>query len=941
MIKTGIAAGQARAGEGLSAVNSRAMVRVREHAPLHGWRESFAMMPAVLLLAALPLAGQTDVIPLEGTWQFRLDAEKSGSQMKWHEQRFEGDVIFLPGSTDQAGFGLKTAAASRGWLSRPFVYEGAAWYQREVVVPGAWRGKRLELFLERPHWETRVWLDGKEQGMRNSLSTPHVYDLGTAVEPGRHTITICVDNSYKIDVGRNAHSVTDHTQTNWNGIAGRIELRATDPVWIGQIHITPQLAAMSARVRVTVRNATGRPVTARLSAAEVTTQIEVPGAEATAELIVPYPGAKPWDEYEGNLQPLTVSLAAGPFRHQWQGRFGLREIAVRGRQFTLNGRPIFLRGTLECNIFPLTGYPPMNVEGWARLFRIARQYGLNHFRFHSWCPPEAAFEAADQAGFTLHVELPVWSGAVGKDPVLTEYMREEGRRIQDVYGNHPSFTMLCLGNELRGDFGVMDQMLGELKLRDPRRLYTFSADHVRRVPGPTSDYYVAHNTASGPVRIHGARYARTNDGAMRDHSAHAARFTIPMVAHELGQWVTLPDYSEIGKYQGVLKPRNLEAFRAQMEARGLLGQNREFHLASGRFAWRLYKEDIEASLRTPDWGGVQLLQLQDFPGQGEALIGLLDSFWETKGIMEPEEMRGFFGATTALAKFAKFAWTNDETFTATLMAAHYGKTPLNGAVAEWSLTDGSATVASGATKPAEIALGQVASLGVINVPLAKVANASRLRLEVRLPAARTQNFWDIWVYPNREPAPPGGILISRSLDDAARRELAQGGKVLLTLPAGVQTSGAMPMRFLPVFWSLSWFPKQPGHLGIYCDPAHPALASFPTSNGSDFQWWDVTENSAAFILNDTPSAFRPIVQVIDDYHRNHKLGAVFETRAGRGRLLVSSFDLVNDLSSRPATRQLRASLLAYMASPQFDPQFELPAALLDRLLANAAPKEPQ
>ncbi|MCC7154037.1 MAG: hypothetical protein IT161_05640 [Bryobacterales bacterium] len=890
-------------------------------------------MIALSVLMALPLAAQTMTIPLEGTWQFRLDAEKSGAPMKWQEQRFEGDVIFLPGSTDQAGFGLKTAGPSRGWLSRPFVYEGQAWYQRDVVVPEAWRGKRLELFLERPHWETKVWVDGKEQGMRNSLSTPHVYDLGMGIEPGRRTITICVDNTYKIDVGRNAHSVTEHTQTNWNGVVGRLELRATDPVWIAQVHITPRMAAKTATVRVTLRNATGKPSAARLEAAGVAAQVEVTGAEAQAELVVPYPDAKPWDEYQGRLQTLTVKLAAGAYRDQWHGQFGMRDMSVRGKQFTLNGRPIFLRGTLECNIFPLTGYPPMNVEGWSKLFRTARAYGLNHFRFHSWCPPEAAFQAADEAGFTLHVELPVWSGVVGKDSALSEYMREEGRRIQDVYGNHPSFTMMCLGNELRGDFDAMDKLLGELKDRDPRRLYTFSADHVRRQPGPTSDYYVAHNTASGPVRIHGARYTKTNDGTMRDHTAHAGRFSMPMVAHELGQWVTLPDYAEIGKYQGVLKPRNLEAFRAQMEARGMLDQNRDFQLASGRFAWRLYKEDIEASLRTPNWGGVQLLQLQDFPGQGEALIGLLDSFWQSKGIMEPEEMRGFFGETTALAKFPKFAWTNGEIFTASLMVAHYGKAALKSAVAQWSLKDGNVSVAEGTTAPLEAGLGQVITLGEIKVPLGKLAKAAQLRLEVKLPAAHTSNFWDIWVYPEESPAAPGEVLIARSLDDAAKKKLAAGGKVLLTLPAGSQTKGTMPMRFLPVFWSLSWFPKQPGHLGIFCNPSHPALIGFPTASGSDFQWWDVTENSAAFILNDTPAGYRPIVQVIDDYHRNHKLGAVFETRVGRGSLLVSAFDLETDMAGRPAARQLRRSLLDYMHSSNFSPQTTLSKTTLETLLA--------
>jgi len=890
--------------------------------------------PAVLfLLAALPLAAQPQVIPLEGTWQFRLDAEKSGDQLQWSQQRFVGDLIFLPGSTDQAGYGLKTAAASRGWLSRPFIYEGAAWYQRSVIIPESWRGKRLELFLERPHWETKAWLDGRELGMRNSLSTPHVYDLGVEVSPGAHEITLRVDNTYKIDVGRNAHSVTDHTQTNWNGIVGRLELRASDPVWIGQVRITPQTAAKSAQVRVTVRNATGKPAPVRLSAGGVAAQVDVAGVEAHAELTVPFPDAKLWDEYQGNLQKLAVTLISGAYRDEWRGEFGLRDMSVRGKQFALNGRPIFLRGTLECNIFPLTGYPPMNVDAWSRLFRIARSYGLNHFRFHSWCPPEAAFQAADEAGFTLQVELPVWSNVAGKDPVLNEFMRAEGARIQDTYGNHPSFTMMCLGNELRGDFDEMDRMTGELKARDPRRLYTFSSDHVRRQPGPTSDYYVAHNTASGPVRIHGARFAQTNDGTMRDHSAHAARFSIPMVAHELGQWVTLPDYSEIGKYQGVLKPRNLEAFRTAMEARGLLQQNREFHLASGRFAWRLYKEDIEASLRTPGWGGVQLLQLQDFPGQGEALIGLLDSFWETKGILAPEEMRGFFGETTALARFPKFVWTNEETFTASVMVANYGKAGLKRAVAQWSLTNGAQIVAEGTTAPVDAGLGQVLTLGEIAAPLGKVPHAARLRLTVKLPASRTENSWDIWVYPAKPATPVGEVLLTRSWNDEARKRLAAGGKVLLTLPAGTQTRGTMPQRFLPVFWSLSWFPKQPGHMGIYCDPSHPALAGFPTASGSDFQWWDVTENSAAFILDGMDAGLRPIIQVIDDYHRNHKLGAVFETKAGRGRLLVSAFDLDGGLDNRPAARQLRASLLEYMHGPRFAPRMEVPQAMLEKLLA--------
>ncbi|MBI4891954.1 MAG: glycoside hydrolase family 2 [Acidobacteria bacterium] len=888
-------------------------------------------MRLLAFLLAAPLAAQT--IPLEGTWQFRLDAEKSGLEMKWFSQRFQGDTIFLPGSTDQAGYGLKLSAPSRGWLSRPYTYEGPAWYQREINIPAAWQGKHVRLFLERPHWETRAWLDGRELGIQNSLSTPHLYDLGIQLAPGRHLVTLLIDNTIKIDVGRNAHSVTDHTQTNWNGVVGRIELQATPPVWIDRVRLTSAANLQSIEAQVTIRNATTESFTATLAPGTSTPTLNLPPGETKATVSISLPKAKPWDEYEGNLFDISIGLTAGPHRHQWSGQFGHRTIATRGTQFTLNGRPIFLRGTLECNIFPLSGYPPTDVESWRRLFRIARSYGLNHFRFHSWCPPEAAFQAADEAGFLLHVELPVWTTSVGKDKALTEFMAAEARRILDTYGNHPSFTMLCLGNELRGDFDAMDRLVADLKASDPRRLYTFSADHVRRRPGPTSDYYVAHNTQAGPVRIHGARFSKDNDGTTRDHSAHAALFQVPMVAHELGQWVTFPDYSEIGHYTGVLKPRNLEAFRAQLEDRGLLDLNRDFQLASGRFAWRLYKEDIETALRTPNWGGVQLLQLQDFPGQGEALIGLLDSFWESKGILPPQEMRGFFGPTTALARFPKFVYLNNETFTATLQLAHYGKSALTAATAEWSLTGGVRPIAAGSTKPAAIAPGQVVNLGQIQVPLAQVLEPQLLRLVVKVPAAETANFWDIWVYPAAQPADPAGVLITTTYDETAKQTLAQGGKVLLTLPAGKQTQSTMPMQFLPVFWSLTWFPKQPGHLGIFCDPSHPALAQFPTAPGSDFQWYDVTQNSAAFILDDTPAAFRPIVQVIDDYHRNHKLGAVLETKVGPGKLLLTSLDLATNLETRPAASQLRRSLLHYMSTRAFNPKDTLPERDLQKLLA--------
>ena len=896
----------------------------------------------VLLAVPCGVFAQRASLPLAGTWRFRLDASHAGHQQNWPAQRFDGDTIFLPGSTDQAGYGARTSGPEKGWLSRPFTYEGPAWYQREIDIPDTWAGKRITLFLERPHWQTEVWVDGRAAGLQNSLSTPHVYDLTAHLAPGRRLLTICVDNTYRIEVGRNAHSVTEHTQTNWNGIVGRIELRATSPVWIEDAALYADVQTRTLRIAAEVRNSTGKTFEGDLVAAapglktRAASKVLLAGATQTAEVSLPLgPSAKPWDEWEPALYDLELTLGA---IDSWKTRFGFRHLATRGTQFLLNSRPIFLRGTLECNIFPKTGYPPMDAESWERLFRIARSHGLNHLRFHSWCPPEAAFAAADRAGFLLHVELPVWSSKAGTDPILNEFMRAEGERILKTYGNHPSFTMLCLGNELTGDYAFMDTLLGDLQRSDPRRLYTFTADHRRRVPGPTSDYYVTHNTAGGPVRIHGARFGKTNSSTDFDFSDKVMKTPMPLVAHELGQWVVFPSYEEIASYTGVLKPRNLEAFRAQLAARGMLDQAPDFQAASGRFAWLVYKEDMETALRTPGFGGYQLLQLQDFPGQGEALVGLLDSFWDSKGIMTPEEFRRFSNETVALLRFGKYVWTADETFTAKAQVAHYGRRPLSALVASWSAADEAGNVVgSGKLRPVKVALGSVADLGSISLPLVRISRATRLRITLRLEGTEIRNDWDVWVYPRQLASPePAGVRVANAWDDEVRRRLDQGGKVLLLAPPSKPAATSLPIRFLPVFWSLSWFKNQPGTLGILCDPQHPALEGFPTDRHSNWQWWELTENARAFLLDETPGGLRPIVQVIDDYHRNHKLGAVFEARAGKGSLLACSLDLETSLEVRPVARQLRHSLLRYAASPRFQPAVELESGALEAILRGPA-----
>jgi hypothetical protein len=294
----------------------------------------------------------------------------------------------------------------------------------------------------------------------------------------------------------------------------------------------------------------------------------------------------------------------------------------------------------------------------------------------------------------------------------------------------------------------------------------------------------------------------------------------------------------------------------------------------------------------------------------------------------------------ALARFAKHVWTSDETFTAKIQVAHYGKADLRGATAAWTLRDEAGkTIASGKTRPTAVSRGQVATLGEIRTALVAVGRAARLRLEARLEGAPAGNWWHIWVYPKTAGvAGSGDMYVTSAFDAVARRKLEQGGKVLLLWPGNRAGASTIPTRFLPVFWSLTWFPKQPGTLGILCDPSHPALASFPTDFHSNYQWHELTQDAPAFVLDDTPAEFRPLVQVIDDCHRNHRLGAVFEAKVGRGKLLVSAFDLTRNLDKRPVARQLLSSLIEYVCGSNFEPQVRLETGTLGKLLAFAESK---
>ena len=905
-----------------------------------------------------------NVVPLSGVWRFELDPADEGLVSSW-ENRALADRIRLPGLLQAQGFGDDVTVDTKWtgqivdrsfftspryepyrrpgnvkvpfWLQPDKHYVGPAWYERDVVVPPEWKGRRLVLHLERPHWQTIAWLDGRLVGSSDSLSTPHEHDLGTAVEPGTHRLTIRVDNRLVVDVGLNSHSVTDHTQGNWNGIVGRIELRAGSPVWIEDLQVFPRLASRSAVVRGAIGNATGLSgrgtLRLGLAAAEVrAAEVSWDARGGTFEAEVPLGAdAATWDEFSPALLRLTATIEAGEFHDTRTATFGLREIGTQGTQFVVNGRKTFVRGTLECAIFPKTGHPPTDVDSWRRIVRIAKAHGLNAIRFHSWCPPEAAFTAADEEGFYYQVEVASWANSstrLGVGLPVDDWLERETGRILKAYGNHPSFVLLPYGNEPAGrDAEFLGRWVERWKTRDPRRLYT-SASGWPQIP--QNQFHVAPDPR---IQAWGQGLAsRVNakpPETRTDYRDYVRARAVPVISHEIGQWCAYPNLAERSKYTGYLKAKNFDIFADTLAASGMADQAPAFLHASGKLQALLYKEDVESALRTPGMGGFELLDLHDFPGQGTALVGVLDPFWDSKGYVTADAFRRFSGPTVPLARLERRVFTTAETLEADVEVAHFGPKPLVAVQPVWRLVgDDGKTVARGVLPVRDVPVDNGVGLGRVTVALSRLAAPRQYRLVVGLSGTPFENDWDVWVYPPRaDTGVPAGVTLARALDEATEALLRDGGRVVLLVPPDRvrgDALGKVELGFSSIFWNTAWTGRQAPHtLGVLVDPKSPALAAFPTEAHSNWQWWYLVSRAGAMILDGLPRELRPTVQVIDDWFTNRRLGLVFEARVGKGRLLVTSIDLERDLDANPVARQMRHSLLQYAASDRFAPALEV------------------
>ncbi|MEP6596672.1 MAG: sugar-binding domain-containing protein, partial [Ginsengibacter sp.] len=889
-------------------------------------------------------------IDLSGQWSFQMDSLDKGVEAKWFTKSLD-DKIDLPGSMltngkgndinidtkwtggiwDSLWYKLPKFAKYREpgnvkvsfWLQPLKHYVGAAWYQKKINIPANWDKRFTEMFLERCHWESTVWIDDQKVGMQNALSAPHIYDLSKYLKPGTHTITIRMDNRIKdIDPGADAHSLTDNTQTNWNGIVGEMYLENRPAVYISDVAIYPDVDKKMVRAKITINNLLNKEADETLSLSAHIINTKTPNAvklfskkihlnKDTNVIEIVYPmGAAPllWDEFNPNVYSMQISISGDAGKDIVNTDFGMKDFAINGTQFIVNDHPIFLRGTLECAIFPKTGYAETDEQSWKHIFKICKDYGLNHIRYHSWCPPEAAFDAADQLGMYLSVECSAWAN-VGDGKPIDQYIYDESNRIVKQFGNHPSFCMMPYGNEANGkhDVAYLTKFAQYWEAKDKRHVYTSASGFPE---SEASDY---NSTPKPRIQWWAAGLKSPINGnpptTAYDWTQYISK-TKPTVSHEIGQWCVYPDFTEIKKYTGVLKAKNFEIFQDFLEEHGMKNLEHDFLMASGKLQVLCYKADIEAALRTPGFAGFQLLSLQDFPGQGTALVGIVSPFWEDKGYVTAKEYSQFCNDVVPLSRMKKIIYENNEAFLDTIQIANFSSGSLNEPV-EWNIKNEAGKVLwRGAFTKATIPIGNTFIAGEIKQSLSSIKEPGRFILTVSV--GKYENTWDFFVYPSVKKKISPDILITQTLDANAKEILENGGKVLLTIKKGSikdDKGGDVKIGFSSIFWNTAWTKGQPPTtLGILCDPKNPALKEFPTQYHSNYQWWDAMSHSNTILLDSVGKNVKPIVRVIDDWYSAKPLGLLFECNVGKGKLLFSGIDLMSDKESRPEARQLLQSL---------------------------------
>lgn len=858
------------------------------------------------------------ILSLAGNWRYKTDEQDVGIAQEYYKQVFLESTFVLPGSTCDNKIGVKKEyydsyckEAVRAPIER-YEYIAPLWLQREIDIPDSFEGKSIRLSLERVNISSMLWIDGGQIGREIiDLSAPHSYDLTDKLSAGKHTLTLRIDNRNLVSMYEMASGYSVDTQGYWNGAIGELKLVAQEMLHIDRAEIFPKEDGIKVRL-VTASN---QHVPLEEEEAYVTLCLIDPDGKEQEELtkkittwtskqtdyfFYPVKNIRLWDEFHPDLYRLQITLADKDknVTDEKMFSFGMRYLSVEEKQFRLNGHGLSLRGTIDCAQFPITGYPPTDEEFWKKRLLAIKEYGINHIRFHAWCPPEAAFAAADEVGMYYSIEMPLWLNRdvcgieFGDDPVHRDYYMRQMYTILKSYGNHPSFFMFSNGNENIGDFETLEDILRAAKSYDDRHLYTMTSNFDHPM-SPYEDYFSAFRAYHNMARIQDLQDEVAKDTGLCYDKA-VSDVPAPIVTFEVGQYCVYPDVDIIEDYTGNMLPVNFDVIRKEMKAKGVYDRKEDYIKASGDLAVKLYKEDIEAVLRTKGMGGFELLSLTDYTGQSTATIGVLDVFARSKGVVTPQEWRCFCGPVVPLWN-AKRIYSNEEEICAKLSLYNFGQEDIEKPLFRVKLY----RVKNDGTK--EIFYEENTTASEIKIPLQSITKAAQLLVTVAV--EEFVNSWRIFVYPKESEEETLSVIRTKEELDQV---IENGGKAV----ADIRLMGnTIEGSFIPVFWSPVHFPSK-NPCGAIIDEMHPVFGEFPTGKYPDYQWKELLEKSVALDLTKQMN-ITPIMEFVPNYVDNTRNALLFERKIGEATIVFCGFDLSG---SDVVTGQLKKSLKSYLAT---------------------------
>lgn len=872
-------------------------------------------------------------IDLAGIWRYETDLDNKGLAENFYARRLKENGFTLPGDACSNKVGKpytppKELCYEAVRTLRPaYEYIGALWLQREFTLPEEYEDKYITLFLERVNIASDLWIDGiKIDRQIIELSTPHIYNLTGRIKAGTHTITLRVDNSNLLNLAGMASGYSVDTQSIWNGITGKLEIRFEEIFHMSNIQLYP--ADKNVRVKLTAHSDCLLPNDRR--DVKITAYATAPSGKNLKEreyeftlynkkqvVYFDYPIKHPdyWSEFNPALYTMSFKMEYGDRdTDEKKVSFGMRTVEVKGREFVVNGKKTALRGTLDCGIYPLTGYPPTDLATWLKTFNTIKDYGLNHVRFHAWCPPEAAFTAADMTGVYVLAEMPLWLNvdvtplSAGDDPIHKTYFHDEAVNISETFGNHPSFIMFSNGNENLGDHEMLENITLQVKAIDPRRLYTLTSNFDRPI-SPADDYFSAAQADGKRVRVQ-VFHDVVSEHTRLSYDEAIEGMPIPVVSFEVGQYCVYPDVDSISDYTGNLKPANFEYIKNEMIKHNVYPMLGKFKKASGKLAALMYKEEIEASLRTHHMGGFELLGLTDYTGQGTATIGLLDVFRNSKNIITPEQFRAFCDEVVPLMK-ADRLFMNTDSFVAELDLYDYGAKKISFPSFRVKVFNGKEKVYETDTRSRKLFF-----------PLEFVKKPSMLEITVTVNGYK--NSWNVFVY--TEDNYECGTEI---LDGTNERfyELVQNGGKAIVMMNSENLVNPIEGLFKPTFWSPAHFPSERSN-GLMINSFSGAFEYFPTTDYADFQWKHPIDNCICADVSSLAVDFSYLVEPVPNFYSNIRRSPLFEAKVGNGAFLFCGFDFSVD---KIAVKALEKSLYRYVDSARFAPRQTLTTEALKNL----------